>query len=209
MTARSSASTADGRSRWRAGSWPGRAGRARAWRWPSSCSSGGCRTSPRPPGPTSSRCCGSIPATDRRRPAAAHVVVGPVLLHLHAHRVAARPARTGRRSSSTCAGSSVGNLLPGGGAAGLAATYTICRSWGFSRRDISTSAIVTGVWNVLARVALPVDRHRRAARRAPRTCPRPLRGRRRRGERSAACADPRRVRLGPRLGAGRLRHRPR
>jgi uncharacterized membrane protein YbhN (UPF0104 family) len=53
-------------------------------------------------------------------------------------------------------GSSVGNLLPGGGAAGLAATYSICRSWGFSRRDISTSAIVTGVWNVLARVALPV-----------------------------------------------------
>ena len=54
------------------------------------------------------------------------------------------------------AGSSVGNLLPGGGAAGLAATYTICRSWGFSRRDISTSAIVTGVWNVLARIALPL-----------------------------------------------------
>jgi uncharacterized membrane protein YbhN (UPF0104 family) len=53
-------------------------------------------------------------------------------------------------------GSSVGNLLPGGGAAGLAATYTICRSWGFSRRDISTSAIVTGVWTVLARIALPV-----------------------------------------------------
>jgi uncharacterized membrane protein YbhN (UPF0104 family) len=54
------------------------------------------------------------------------------------------------------AGSSVGNLLPGGGAAGLAATYAICRSWGFSRRDISTSAIVTGVWNVLSRLALPL-----------------------------------------------------
>lgn len=54
------------------------------------------------------------------------------------------------------AGSSVGNLLPGGGAAGLAATYAICRSWGFARRDISTSAIVTGVWNVLARLALPL-----------------------------------------------------
>lgn len=54
------------------------------------------------------------------------------------------------------AGSAVGNLLPGGGAAGLAATYTICRSWGFSRRDISTSAIVTGVWNVMARIVLPV-----------------------------------------------------
>ena len=53
-------------------------------------------------------------------------------------------------------GSSVGNLLPGGGAAGLAATYGICRSWGFSRRDISTSVVVSGVWNVLGRVALPV-----------------------------------------------------
>lgn len=53
-------------------------------------------------------------------------------------------------------GSSVGNLLPGGGAAGVAATYAICRSWGFSLRDISTSVIVSGVWNVLGRVALPV-----------------------------------------------------
>ena len=53
-------------------------------------------------------------------------------------------------------GSSVSTLLPGGGAVGLAATYAICRSWGFSRRATSTSVIVTGVWNVLARIALPV-----------------------------------------------------
>ena len=53
-------------------------------------------------------------------------------------------------------GSSVSNLLPGGGAVGLAATYGICRTWGFSRRATSTSAIVTGVWNVMARIALPV-----------------------------------------------------
>lgn len=53
-------------------------------------------------------------------------------------------------------GSSVGNLLPGGGAMGVAVTYTQLRSWGFSRRAISTSIIVTGVWNVLARLALPV-----------------------------------------------------
>lgn len=53
-------------------------------------------------------------------------------------------------------GSSVSNLLPGGGAVGLAATYAICRSWGFSRRATSTSVIVTGVWNVMARIALPV-----------------------------------------------------
>lgn len=53
-------------------------------------------------------------------------------------------------------GSSVSNLLPGGGAVGLAATYTICRSWGFSRRAVSISAVVTGVWNTLARIILPI-----------------------------------------------------
>lgn len=53
-------------------------------------------------------------------------------------------------------GSAVGNLLPGGGAIGVAATYLMCRSWGFTRRAISTSIIVSGVWNVLARLALPV-----------------------------------------------------
>ena len=53
-------------------------------------------------------------------------------------------------------GSSAGNFLPGGGAAGVAVTYATFRSWGFSRRDISTSVIVTGVWNILARMILPV-----------------------------------------------------
>lgn len=53
-------------------------------------------------------------------------------------------------------GSSVSNLLPGGGAVGLAATYAMCRSWGFTNRATSTMAIVTGVWNVLTRMALPV-----------------------------------------------------
>lgn len=53
-------------------------------------------------------------------------------------------------------GSAVGNLLPAGGAAGVAATYKQLRSWGFTRREISTSIIVTGIWNLLARLALPV-----------------------------------------------------
>ncbi|AKU18789.1 hypothetical protein VV02_09615 [Luteipulveratus mongoliensis] len=53
------------------------------------------------------------------------------------------------------AGSSVGNLLPGGGAAGVGVTYLFGRTWGFSRLSISTSIIVSGVWNVLARVGLP------------------------------------------------------
>jgi uncharacterized membrane protein YbhN (UPF0104 family) len=53
-------------------------------------------------------------------------------------------------------GSSAGNLLPGGGAVGVGVTYVAFRSWGFSRRAISTSIVVTGVWNLLARMVLPV-----------------------------------------------------
>lgn len=54
------------------------------------------------------------------------------------------------------AGTAVSKFLPGGGAVGLAATFLLCRSWGFSLSAVTTSAIVTGVWNTLTRVALPV-----------------------------------------------------
>lgn len=67
----------------------------------------------------------------------------PRIGHLHAFTV-------------NVSGSAVGNLLPAGGAAGAAATYKQLRSWGFTRRAISTSLIVSGVWNVLARLLLPV-----------------------------------------------------
>lgn len=53
-------------------------------------------------------------------------------------------------------GSAAGNLLPGGGAVGSAATFAVYRSWGFSATAISTSLVVTGVWNVAARMLLPV-----------------------------------------------------
>lgn len=54
------------------------------------------------------------------------------------------------------AGSMVSNILPAGGAVGVALSYVMYRSWGFTRRNISTSLVVTGIWNILARVALPV-----------------------------------------------------
>lgn len=54
------------------------------------------------------------------------------------------------------AGSMVSNLLPGGGAVGVALTWMMFRSWGFTRRNISTAIVVTSVWNILARLVLPV-----------------------------------------------------
>jgi uncharacterized membrane protein YbhN (UPF0104 family) len=53
------------------------------------------------------------------------------------------------------AGSAVSNVLPLGGAAGVAVTYGMCRSWGHRPAAIMVSALVTGVWNVLARLLLP------------------------------------------------------
>ncbi|MGB3258835.1 MAG: lysylphosphatidylglycerol synthase transmembrane domain-containing protein [Ornithinimicrobium sp.] len=54
------------------------------------------------------------------------------------------------------AGSMVSNVLPGGGAVGVALSYVMFRSWGFTRRAISTSIVVTSIWNLLARLTLPV-----------------------------------------------------
>lgn len=52
-------------------------------------------------------------------------------------------------------GSAVSNLLPFGGAAGLAVTFAMARGWGHKNASITVSALVTGVWNVMARLLLP------------------------------------------------------
>lgn len=62
----------------------------------------------------------------------------------------------GRAMMVNASGSMVSNLMPAGGAVAVAITYVMCRSWGFLRRNISTSLVVTGVWNIMARLALPV-----------------------------------------------------
>ena len=53
------------------------------------------------------------------------------------------------------AGSAISNVLPFGGAAGVALTFTMAGSWGHSKRAITVSTLVSGAWNVLFRLALP------------------------------------------------------
>lgn len=62
----------------------------------------------------------------------------------------------GRALIVNASGSMISNIMPAGGAVAVAITYVQCRSWGFIRRNISTSLVVTGVWNIMARLALPV-----------------------------------------------------
>jgi uncharacterized membrane protein YbhN (UPF0104 family) len=53
-------------------------------------------------------------------------------------------------------GSGVSNLVPFGGAVGVGVTWAMARQYGFSHRSIGLFTAVTGVWNILARLALPV-----------------------------------------------------
>ena len=61
-----------------------------------------------------------------------------------------------RALMSNLAGSGISNVLPAGGAFGTALNYAMWRSWGFTHTQITSSVIVTTVWNVLARALLPV-----------------------------------------------------
>ena len=46
--------------------------------------------------------------------------------------------------------------VPGGDAAGIAASYAMLRGWGFSRRTVAVAVVVTGVGNQLVNVLLPL-----------------------------------------------------
>jgi uncharacterized membrane protein YbhN (UPF0104 family) len=52
-------------------------------------------------------------------------------------------------------GSAVANVLPFGGAAGMSLNFLMIRSWGFSTAGFSAFTLVTNVWSVLLKLALP------------------------------------------------------
>jgi putative heme transporter len=57
---------------------------------------------------------------------------------------------------ATESSTAVANTLPGGGAIGMALTYSMFGSWGFSRSRTSVSLVVAGIWNNFAKLAMPV-----------------------------------------------------
>jgi uncharacterized membrane protein YbhN (UPF0104 family) len=64
--------------------------------------------------------------------------------------------RNGQAFALNAAGSAVSNLLPFGGAAGVAVTVAMATSWGHPVAAIATSTVVSGVWNIASRLVLPV-----------------------------------------------------
>jgi uncharacterized membrane protein YbhN (UPF0104 family) len=52
-------------------------------------------------------------------------------------------------------GSAVANVLPFGGAAGMSLNFLMIRAWGFSASAFSAFTLVTNVWSILLKLALP------------------------------------------------------
>jgi uncharacterized membrane protein YbhN (UPF0104 family) len=52
-------------------------------------------------------------------------------------------------------GSAVANVLPFGGAAGMSLNYLMVRSWGFTTEGFTAFTLITNVWSVLLKLALP------------------------------------------------------
>lgn len=70
---------------------------------------------------------------------------------------AALPGLTARRAATlSLTGSAVANVLPVGGAAGIALNVKMGRTWGFGGQAMSRYTVVTNVWDVLVKVSLPL-----------------------------------------------------
>ena len=62
----------------------------------------------------------------------------------------------GKAAVLTQTTTSVANTLPAGGAIAVGLTYSILDSWGFSGTSVALYVGVTGIWNIFAKLALPM-----------------------------------------------------
>jgi putative heme transporter len=68
----------------------------------------------------------------------------------------AMPGLTRRRAMTlNLTGSAVSNVLPLGGGLGVGLNYVMARSWGFSSGQFSLFTVLSNVWTVVAKAALP------------------------------------------------------
>lgn len=71
--------------------------------------------------------------------------------------VAALPGLgTGQALVVTQSSTAVANTVPAGFGFGIGVTWGMLASWGFRRPEITLLVLVTGVWNVFAKLALPI-----------------------------------------------------
>jgi len=62
----------------------------------------------------------------------------------------------GQAAVSNQTSTTVANMVPAGGVVAVGVTYSMYRSWGFSDVEIALSTAVTFIWNLFAKLGLPV-----------------------------------------------------
>ena len=62
----------------------------------------------------------------------------------------------GRALQVSQASTAVANTVPAGAAFGVGLSATMYRSWGFKRRPITLALLLSGIWNIFAKLGLPV-----------------------------------------------------
>jgi len=81
---------------------------------------------------------------------------GGLLLHTITL-TAALPGLSHRRALTlSLTGSAISNVLPFGGAAGIALNYRMIRIWGHDRAAFATYTVITNIWDVLVKLSLPL-----------------------------------------------------
>ena len=64
--------------------------------------------------------------------------------------------QVGQAAVVTQSATSLANTVPAGAAVGVGVVYRMYTSWGFSRSAVTLSLLASGIWNTLAKVAMPV-----------------------------------------------------
>ena len=64
--------------------------------------------------------------------------------------------RFGQAIPFTQASTAFTYIAPGGGLVGMAGSYGLLRAWGFGSNDVARAVTLTGIWNQLANLLLPV-----------------------------------------------------
>ena len=64
--------------------------------------------------------------------------------------------RYGRSMVLTQTSTALSSVVPGGDAVGIGVTYAMLRGWGFRRHAVAVAVVLTGLWNQLLNVGLPV-----------------------------------------------------
>ena len=62
----------------------------------------------------------------------------------------------GRALQVSQASTAVSNTVPAGAAFGVGLSATMYRSWGFGRRPVTLALLLSGIWNLFAKLGLPI-----------------------------------------------------